>query len=313
MYRVSFWARYDDGEGVDWHRLSRDYDGSDGWSYLWDLSSLPDQALTEKTIQIITNAMDAGKRIQSDPKRIAFVGLDRVAPTGTVGAYQDPDDPSTVALFFSASDKGGSGLQKMAISHDWIWEGEELEHQPNSGRLINDGEALNGQAWRGRAGVHTPGYWYGPYTYELPAGEAYRAYFRLKTSDVTTTGEIARLDVVDNGGQRVLGLLRLRGIDFRESNVYQEFGVDLNYTDRGTLGLEFRTYFTGVADLALDRVLVVTYPEPYQDTITMQLAEGETLGSLRMKFIDGAGNVSADSIPIPASLSNKSYLPFILK
>ncbi|MFQ6000868.1 MAG: hypothetical protein ACE5LG_04280, partial [Anaerolineae bacterium] len=129
---------------------------------------------------------------------------------------------------------------------------------------------------------------------------------------------VAHLDVVDHTTDsqgrfvlRQLGLLRLRGIDFRESNVYQEFGVDFYYPDQGTLGLEFRTYFTGVADLALDRVLVVTYPEPYQDAITMQLAEGQTLGSLRIKFIDGAGNVSADSIPTPLTLSNKSYFPFV--
>ncbi len=320
IYRVSFWARYDDGEGVDWHLLSRDYDGSDGWSYLWDLSSLPDQPLTEETIQIVTNAMDAEGRIQSDPKRIAFVGLDRLAPTGTVGAYQNPDNPSTVALFLSASDEGGSGLQKMAISHNWIWEGEDLPHQTNSGVKIYDSEALNGYTWQGRAGVHTPGYWYGPYTFKLLPGRAYRAYFRLKTSNVNTTEVVTILDVVDHTTDsqgrlvlRPLGLLYLRGIDFREPNVYQEFGVDLSYTNQGTLGLEFRTYFTGAADLALDRVLVVTYPEPYQDAITMQLAEGETLGSLRIKFIDGAGNVSGDYIPTPLALSNKSYLPFILK
>lgn len=319
MKEVGFWARYDDGENIDWHLLVTDTNGSDGWSYLWDLSSLPDQPLTGEAIQIAAVGIDqVDNVVQYDAGPAAFVGLDRVAPAGTVGAYQDPDDPSAVTLSFSASDEGGSGLQEMAISHDWIWEGEELAHQPNSGELISDTKALNGQAWLGRAGVHTPGWWYGPYTYELSPGQAYRAYFRLKTSNVLTTKVVAILDVVDHTTDsrgryvlRQLGLLRLRGIDFRESNVYQEFGVDLNYTGQGSLGLEFRTYFTGVADLALDRVLVVTYPEPYQDGITVQLAEGETLGSLRIKFIDGAGNVSADSIPISLALSNKSYFPFV--
>lgn len=320
MKEVDFWARYDDGENIAWHLLATDTNGSDGWIYLWDLSSLPNQPLTEGSIQIAINAIDGVDNVQLDSSRVAFVGLDRVAPIGTVGAYQNPDNPSTVALFFSASDEGGSGLQKMAISHNWIWEGEDLPHQANSGVKIYDPGALNGYAWRGRAGVHTPGYWYGPYTFRLSPGRAYRAYFRLKTSNVNTTEVVAILDVVDhttdsqgNFVLRQLGLLRLRGIDFRESNVYQEFGVDLNYTNQGTLGLEFRTYFTGAADLALDRVLVVTYPEPYQDATTIPLAEGETLGSLRIKFIDGADNVSADSIPTPLNLSNKSYLPFVIK
>jgi len=311
MKQVDFWARYDDGESIGWHPLATDANESDGWSYLWDLSSLPNQPLTEESIEIAAVGIDQANNHHYDSNLGAFVGLDRVAPTGTVGAYQNPDNPSTVAFFFSASDEGGSGLQEMAISHDWIWEGEDLYH--TSGREVYDPQALNYYAWQGLAGVDSPGVWYGPYTYVLPAGEAYQAYFRLKTSDVTTTAEIAGLDVVDNGGQRVLGLLRLRGIDFREPNVYQEFGVDLNYTDQGTLGLEFRTFFTGVADLALDRVLVVTYPEPYQDAITRQLAEGETPGSLRIKFIDGAGNVSADSIPTPLTLSPRFYLPLVLK
>ncbi|HAL61955.1 MAG TPA: hypothetical protein DCP08_06050 [Chloroflexi bacterium] len=320
MKQVDFWARYDDGGGINWHLLATDTEGGDGWSYLWDLSSLPNQPLTEGSIQIAINAIDRVDNVQLDSSRVAFVGLDRVAPTGTVGAYQNPDNPSTVALFSSASDEGGSGLQKMAISHDWIWEGEDLPHEANSGVKVYDQSALNGYAWQGRAGVDSPGYWYGPYTFRLSPGHAYRAYFRLKTSNVNTTEVVAILDAVDHTTDsqgrfvlRQLGLLCLRGIDFRESNVYQEFGVDLNYTDQGTLGLEFRTYFTSVADLALDRVLVVTYPEPYKDAITMQLAEGETLGNLRIKFIDGAGNVSADSIPTPLTLSNKFYLPFIAK
>jgi len=320
MKQVDFWARYDDGEKIDWHLLTNDYDGSDGWSYLWDLSSLPDQPLTEDSIVVAVNAIDQANNVQLDSSRVAFVGLDRLVPSGTVGAYENPDNPSTVTLFFSASDEGGSGLEEMAFSHNWIWEGEDLPHQANSGVEVYDQSALNGYAWQGRAGVDSPGYWFGPYTFGLAPGQAYRAYFRLKSSNVDTTEVVAILDAVDHTTDsqgrlvlRQLGLLRLRGIDFRESNVYQEFGVDLNYTVRGTLGLEFRTYFTGAADLALDRVLVVTYPEPYQDGIIMQLAEGETLGSLRVKFIDGAGNVSTDSIPTPINLPNKVYLPSIFK
>ncbi len=255
--------------------------------------------------------MDAEGRIQSDPKRIAFVGLDRTPPTGRSMTFQSPSDPSQIVLALAASDEGGSGVKEMAFSHNWIWEGEDLPHQANSGVKIYDPQALNRYAWRGRAGVDRPGYWFGPYTHQLPLGP-YRAYFRLKTSDVTTTAEVAILDVVDNYGQTLLGLLRLRGIDFREPNVYQEFGVDLNYNynPSGTPGLEFRTYFTGAADLTLDRIMVVTYPEPYQQDISL---DTEEVQGLRVKFIDGAGNISADSIPTPITLPHKIYLPQITK
>jgi len=313
MKQVDFWARYDDGESIGWHPLGRDTNESDGWSYLWDLSSFPNQPLTEESIEIAAIGIDqADNIVQYDSSLGAFMGLDRIPPTGTASLLSS--DSSSITLALSAHDEGESGLAQMAFSRDWIWEGEDLYH--TSGVEVYDSQALNCYAWQGLAGVDSPGVWYGPYTYELPAGEAYRAYFRLKTSAVTTTAEIARLDVVDNAGQRVLGLLPLRGIDFREANVYQEFGVDLNYTDQGTYGLEFRTFFHGVADLSLDRVILVSYPVPFQSPVTLESPEGNVRG-LRVKFIDGAGNISRD-IFVTLSGSGEEwpyrvYLPLVTK
>jgi len=317
MKQVDFWARYDDGENIDWHLLSKDFDESDGWSYLWDLSSLPNQPLTEESIEIAAIAIDqADNVIQYDSSLGAFVGLDRIPPTGTASLLSS--DSSSITLALSGHDEGESGLAQMAFSRDWIWEGEDLYH--TSGVDVYDSQALNCYAWQGLAGVDSPGIWHGPYTYELPAGEAYRAYFRLKTSAVTTTAEIARLDVVDNGGQRVLGLLPLRGIDFREANVYQEFGVDLNYTDQGTYGLEFRTFFHGAADLWLDRVILVSYPVSFQSPVTLESPGGSVEG-LRIKFIDGAGNISQDIFVAPSGVTAvqgeewpyRAYLPLVTK
>jgi hypothetical protein len=119
------------------------------------------------------------------------------------------------------------------------------------------------------------------------------------------------LDVVDNMGERVLGIRRLRGIDFRKPNVYQEFGVDFNYTDYGTEGLEFRVAFRGTADLYLDRVLVTSYPITYSTSAQWSLTSGELI---RAKLIDGAGNVSFDiTARVVLSYPYKSYLPLLIK
>jgi len=111
---------------------------------------------------------------------------------------------------------------------------------------------------------------------------------------VLTTAEVALLDVVDNGGTRLLGLRRLRGTDFRATGTYQEFPVDFNYTDAGTYGLEFRTWFRSTADLYLDRVLILGYPVNVAPGAQWRLTPGEGLKTVTVKFIDGAGNVSAD-------------------
>ncbi|MCJ7738073.1 MAG: hypothetical protein MUQ10_12305, partial [Anaerolineae bacterium] len=110
-----------------------------------------------------------------------------------------------------------------------------------------------------------------------------------------TTSEVAMLDVVDDGGSRLLGVRRLRGTDFRQSDVYQEFAVDFVYPDAGSFGVEFRTWYRATADLYLGRVLVVEYPIAPAGSVEWELSPGNGDKIVFVKFIDGAGNVSADT------------------
>jgi len=307
--QVAFSAAYLDGAGSPVSAtLGLATRGSDGtWRLPWDLSALPDQALTG-TITVSAVISDlAGHATSVGGWRL---GLDRQVPTGTLTISATANSP-TVTLQLSATDSGASGLVGVGFSHNWLWEGEDLRHKTNSGQVVSDTEALNGLAWQGRAGTDQAGCWFGPYTYALPPGQPYRAYFRLKTSDAITTAEVAYLDVVDNGGAQVFGLRRLRGLDFRQAGVYQEIGVDLNYTATGTMGLEFRTFWRGNADLWLDRVLVTTYPITYTSSVTWTLAGGGPQ-TIYAKFVDGAGNVSPDATAV-LHLPYRLYLPLILK
>jgi len=276
--------------------LVTDTMGSDGWSTVWDVTALSDTTSTGLTLSL--RVSDTQGYVQSQVET-ARIGLDRQPPANTTAAIGDAyTNTITVTISsLSATDPDpGSGVQTMAFSNEgWSWEGEDTEEMHHeSGEEVTDGDALNGRAWRGRASVHSAGAWYGPYTYILPPGHAYRAYFRLKTNNVTTSTEVAMLDVVDNAGQRILGLRRLRGTDFRAANTYQEFPVDFNYTDAGTSGLEFRTAYRATADLYLDRVLIVGYPISLVTSAQWRLTPGEGLKVVTVKFIDGAGNVSAD-------------------
>jgi len=275
--------------------LVTDTVGSDGWSTVWNVATLSDTISTGITLSLLV--ADGEGNVQTQTHTV-HIGLDRWPPTGTTAAINDTyTDTITVTLSsLSATDPSpGSGVQAMAFSNEgWVWEGEGLYHEDGSGEQVDDEDALNGKAWHGLAGTHSAGVWYGPYTYDLPPGRAYRAYFRLKTNNVMTTAEVALLDVVDNGGTRVLGLRRLRGTDFRAASTYQEFPVDFSYADAGTAGLEFRTAFRSTADLYLDRVLIVGYPINVATSAQWRLAPGEGLKIVTVKFIDSAGNVSAD-------------------
>ncbi len=270
----------------------------DGWTAVWDVSALGDTTTTHGiTLSVVVT--DGLGHVQTDTQSV-HIGLDRRPPTITgmiVGDGSGHTGIVTVALsaITGTDSLPGSGVQAMAFSNEgWAWEGEALYHQVGSGQVVTDADALNGWAWCGLSGTHDAGAWYGPYTTALPPGYAYRAYFRLKVSDVDTPAEVALLDVVDDGGDRLLGLRRLRGTDFRAADVYQEFPVDLNYDGAGTAGLEFRTAFHTAADLCLDRVLVVGYPIPFAEEAAWRLTPGEGEKMVTVKLIDGAGNVSAD-------------------
>ncbi|MBL7064466.1 MAG: SpoIID/LytB domain-containing protein [Anaerolineae bacterium] len=269
--------------------------GSDGWSTVWDVAGISDTTSMVITLSLLVADGEGNVQLQCET---VHIGLDRRPPTATTAAIGDTyTDTITVTLSsLSAADPDpGSGVQMMAFSNEgWAWEGEDLYHEGGTGEQVDDEDALNGKAWRGLTGTHSAGAWYGPYTYDLPPGHAYRAYFRLKTNNVITTAEIAMLDVVDNGGARILGLRRLRGTDLSAADTYQEFPVDFNYTDAGTAGLEFRTAFRSTADLYLDRVLIVGYPISVATSVQWRLTPGEGLKTVTVKFIDGAGNVSAD-------------------
>ncbi|MDY7077279.1 MAG: SpoIID/LytB domain-containing protein, partial [Chloroflexota bacterium] len=276
--------------------LITDTVGDDGWSTVWDISALNDTS-SSAAITLSLRVADGAGNLQTETQT-ARIGLDRQPPTATTAVINgDYTNTVTVTLSsLSATDPSpGSDVQAMAFSNEgWNWEGEELYHLPNTGEAVKDTDALNGWAWRGLADTHTAGIWYGPYTYDLPPGHAYRAIFRLKTNDATTTTEVATLDVVDDGGEHTLGLRHLQGTDFCAADAYQEFPVDFGYTDAGSTGLEFRVAFHATADLYLDRVLIAGYPITVAPTARWQLTPDEGLKTVTVKFIDGAGNVSAD-------------------
>jgi hypothetical protein len=205
----------------------------------------------------------------------------------------------TFTLYVTATDPSPvEGPIRMSLDdEDRTWEDHLLPR--TAGETVADGAAGDGSAWHVRAG--TPGLLYGPYTDSLLAGRPYRAYFRLKAPAgvLTSTLELARLDVVRDGGGELLGVRYLRGTDFKAQDAYQEFALDFDYIHSGEL--EFRTYSYGVSDLWVDRVSVASYPAYLLPQVGGELAVSWTLPAregpttIRARFVDGAENTSPQS------------------
>lgn len=305
-------ARYYDGANTRDEMIASL--GGDGRAFVWNVSGLPDQT----GIVVTPHLSDSSGNVFSGNG--VRVNLDRKPPQGSVNAPASTLDPN-VELELGATDPGG-GLSTMAFSNNWVWEGEQQYVEGNSGSVVADAGALNGSALRGLIGSNPPGLWYGPYTDALTAGQAYRAYFRIKTDNVTTTQELARLDAVVDGGDTVLGLRSLHGTDFKTAGAYQEVYVDLYYAGSSSLPLEFRLAYRATGSLWLDRILVVAYPIPYATRARWTLLPGVGERVVIAKFMDAAGNVSEDAratiylgqAPTPApTLVPRQWLPWVTR
>ncbi len=214
----------------------------------------------------------------------ANVTVDNRPPSGSLSGPAFTNVP-TIALTTQADD-----ARWMAFSNGWHWEGEEMRHQ--TGRLVEDAAAWNGQAWMGLAASDQQGWWYGPYLEGLPTGRSYRVYFRLKTSDRNTSASVASIDVTDDFGRNTYISRDLTGQDFRGQLIYQEPYVDFTYYRHDDYGLEFRTFYAAESDLYLDRVYLFRAPMDYAGTAQWILPQGDGPKEVAARYVDAAGNVS---------------------
>jgi hypothetical protein len=70
--------------------------------------------------------------------------------------------------------------------------------------------------------------------------------------------------------------------------------VDFNLLQGATHDLAFRVAYRANADLWLDRIIVVSYPQAYATTAQWVLTPGDGTKIVQTKFIASAGNISDD-------------------
>lgn len=130
------------------------------------------------------------------------------------------------------------------------YEAEALHHQV--GKTITDALAEWGEAHYADPATDEPGYLvYGPYASLSPG--PYRVVFRVKTgTPVAGNGPVAVLDVAADSGRTTLAQRNIWSNDPSEPGLYQAFNLD--FTNPVTQVLEFRVFFTGVAELWIDSV-----------------------------------------------------------
>ena len=232
---------------------------------------------------------------QGQSEVLAAVTVDNTPPSGVYASAPPWSRASRVNLILSAA-----GAASVQFSNGWAWEGEGLQAQV--GRVISDDAAYGGRAVQALPEDlpdGAPKAWYGPYTCALPRGRGYEASFRLKTPGRTIAQELAVLDVADSQGLRLHAERSLVGLDFARDGVYEEFAVPFDYpADLTTClgvtqdGLEFRTWYGGAAELALDRVTVWSAPQPMAPSLWWDARPQDGEQTVTVRFLDAAGNAA---------------------
>lgn len=272
-----------------------DADGTDGWGALWSLAAYADTSAPSFSVSA-TVQDGSGQSVAGDSTHF---GLDRVPPTGTVTPSSQTVNTLTLTFVGATITDAvpGSGPAGAMLSDErWLWEDTALNRA--GGATVSDPDALDGSAWF--VGTGQTGVLYGPYTSIFQAGQ-YRALFRLKVPASALTGAVewAKLDVATDGGQELLGIRYLRGVDFRVGDAYQEIAVDFVVWQDGT-ELEFRTDVSALDHgLWLDHVCVFSYPAAVPPQWALPAREGVI--TLTARFADRAGNLSAD-MPLTVTL-----------
>jgi len=234
-----------------------------------------------------------------------------VPPDGSVSV---PEWSNTTSIPFVLTTTNTVAVQ---FSNDWVWEGEELHYQENTGYVISDTSALNGWARVGRVGdpdYGHAGYWYGPYTCELPGPRDYRVYFRLKNPNSSAQVQLANLDIADDHGCHVYAARTLVGTDFAQDDTYQEFRLDLSYGSQPIIcdppeecGLEFRTEFLGMGDLFLDRITVFDAPQPLASPTWREVRDAEGPQTVIVRFLDATGNATDCSVTVNLDMTSPQW------
>jgi len=205
-------------------------------------------------------------------------------PLDQLDAAAAPPPRSQVTLY----GLDGGGFPHVQFSLGWLADDTfpTFDKLWGNGERVNDPTAWGGTAYRLYPGNGESSAWVWEYMFPI-RDVPLVAYFRLKVSDNSSSGEVARISV--RGGDTEYGPRSLRGTDFAARNQYQEFA--LNFTFRPTSQdpfLIFQFWRSGAADLYVDAVSIFTAPQPATSPLTWTVPGGNYRGQgIWVRYTDG--------------------------
>lgn len=243
-------------------------------------------------------AGDAGWRTVSVKTRDRFNRTATVQDSIYFGVNL-PDD-ALASMPFSANrpdvtlyELGGTGHPLMQFSLGWLADDSaaSFQHWWGGGERVDDAAAMGGATYRLTPEGNESFAWV--FDTNFIKDVQFVAYFRLKVDDNRSNHEVARVSV--KGGGVEYGPLTLRGSDFAQPGVYQEFAVPFTFhSNPDDPFLAFQVWRSGDTAVSFDAVTVFTAPVPVSSSYTWQPPGGNYRGQgVWVRYTDDGGAFTA--------------------
>jgi uncharacterized protein YkwD len=230
-------------------------------------------------------------------------------PLDELGAAQMSDTRPQVTLY----NVNGGTLPQVQFSLGWLADDTYATFSKywGNGERVNDAAAWGGTAYRLYPGDGESFAWV--YDTSFIKNTPMVAYFRLKVSDNTSSGEVARISV--KGGAAEYGPRSLRGTDFAAAGQYQEFAQSFTFssTDDDPF-LIFQFWRSGSADVYVDAVSIFTAPQPVTASMTWAVPGGNYRGQgVWVRYTDGSrfSSITDGITALPALSVSPAALTFL--
>lgn len=234
-----------------------------------------------------------------------YLGAD--LPTGELGYAQMSTTTDRVTLY----NLNGGGLPQVQFSLDWRVDNTFSTFGKNwgNGETINDAAAWGGSAYRMFDGDGETMAWV--WTTEFIRDTPFVAYVRLKVSNNSSAGEVARIAV---DGDSVSRQISLKGTDFTAPNQYQEFAIPFSFVS-GQDFLIFKFWRSGAPDVVFDALTIFTTPQPVASPYTWVVPGSNYRGQgVWLRYTNGSTQFSAitDAVTSPGGLGLSGGSPSFL-
>ena len=143
-------------------------------------------------------------------------------------------------------------VEEVTPSNNKVYESENLRRQ--IGSVIDDVTASNAKAVKALASEGAGYMQYGPYSVEQQINNTFKATYRLKVADNTSSSIVARIDAANAWGTGEWTKRELKGTDFIAPDTWQEFSIYHQRINQGSM--EYRVEVYGLTDVTADNVVV---------------------------------------------------------